>query len=208
MKLSEKSLLLIFLLVSGVIGIWLIYPIIRPSRSIHASAVEVSVTGMVHTTGLWCQAGHTNGFTGVILETYRGGVAKSRSSVSNGLLEGVSFDYFTNGLVQVEQRYVAGVSDGIRTKWHANGRKLSQGRVVKGKLEGTLRSWDEQGMLIEEMELRDGLGQGLARLYYPSGFIMTEARLIDGKPVEQKNWRDGEQAAAPSVAGSFRTGHL
>ncbi len=170
------------------------------SNRLKVASVELHLTNLVQHAGQWCPKGQTNPFTGVLLDTYADGVLKSRSTVTNGRLEGISLGYYTNGQMQVEEHYTAGTSDGLRTKWHLNGQKLSEVNVVKGKLQGVFRRWDEQGALTEEMPLRDGQGEGLARAYYSSGFIKAEAQLKAGKVVDQHSWKDGERPGPGSAA--------
>src|SRR5689334_3873751 len=44
-------------------------------------------------------------FTGIVLEYYGGGQLKSRSCVSNGLLEGLSEGWYTNSVLQVTEHF-------------------------------------------------------------------------------------------------------
>ena len=92
--------------------------------------------------------GGTNGyFTGWVTEQYPTGLLKSRSSVTNGLLEGLSEGWHTNGVKQVEEHYRAGVSHGLRVKWDENGQVVSEATVVGGKIEGVFRRWHSNGVL-------------------------------------------------------------
>lgn len=135
-------------------------------------------------------------FTGFVIERWPGGEMQSRSSVSNGLLEGLSEGWHTNGQRQVEEIFHDGVSDGLRTKWHPNGKKLSEANIKAGKIEGIFRRWDESGALSEEILMRDGNPDGLSRGFYPSGFLRAEARMERGKILEQHFWKDGEKNAS------------
>ena len=156
-----------------------------PSSEIHRSKLEWRA-------GRWYQPGQTNGFTGVLLDTYDDGTKKARSTVTHGELEGRSEGWYTNGQLQVVEYFVAGISHGVRSKWHPNGQRLSEVTIVNGKLEGRFRRWHEDGTLAEEVELADGKPEGISRAYYPSGFVKTEARLRAGQLIEQKSWPDGE----------------
>ena len=155
-------------------------------------------TNLVLQAGLWLLPGQTNTFTGLLLDTYEDGTRKSLTTVSNGLLHGVSQGWHTNGQQQVEEHYVAGTSHGLRTKWHPNGQKLSEVNIVDGKLEGTFRRWDEQGALTEEIEMKAGQPDGLSRAYYPSGSLKVEARLQQGRLIESQQWKDGEKPPPPA----------
>ncbi|MBM3880281.1 MAG: toxin-antitoxin system YwqK family antitoxin [Verrucomicrobia bacterium] len=159
--------------------------------------------------GRLCRLGETSPFTGVMVEFGAAGLLQSRSSVSNGLLEGISEGWYTNGHVQVREHFVAGVSHGPRLKWHANGQQLSEANIVQGQIEGLFRRWHEDGSLAEEIQMKSGQPDGAARSYYASGFVKAEARLRAGEVLEQRFWSDGEQAgpkqaASPSVSAPNR----
>jgi antitoxin component YwqK of YwqJK toxin-antitoxin module len=133
------------------------------------------------------------------IERYPDGRIKSRSAVSNGVLEGLSEGWHTNGVKQVEEYFHAGVSHGRRVKWYESGRKCSEAAIVNGKIEGVFRRWHENGVLAEEIPMANNRPEGLSRAYYPSGCLKAEATLRDGKVVAQQFWKDGEQ---PGVPGS------
>lgn len=157
-------------------------------------------TNLVLQAGSWRLSGTTSLFTGLLLDTYEAGSRKSLTTVSNGLLHGVSRGWHTNGQQQVVEYYVAGTSHGLRTKWHPNGQQLSEVTIVDGKLHGTFRRWDEQGALTEVIEMKAGQPDGLSRAYYPSGSLKAEARLEQGRLLESRQWKDGEKKL-----GGFRS---
>jgi antitoxin component YwqK of YwqJK toxin-antitoxin module len=142
--------------------------------------------------GRWFHQGGVEPFTGILCDYYPNGTRKSRSVVSNGLLEGISEGWHTNGQRQLTEFYRAGVSHGIRTKWYETGQKLSEVTVVQGKLDGIFSRYYEDGRLAESITLKNGLPDGRSSSYYPSGFLKAEARLTEGKMIEQKFWKDGE----------------
>lgn len=187
---SWRRILLPVALLAGLGGIILFVtqqrqPAPPPLLEVHRSNLELR-------TGRWHLPAQTNGFTGMLLDTYDDGTLKSRSVVSNGLLEGRSEGWHTNGQPQVLEHFIAGVSHGLRTKWYPNGQKLSEVDIANGKLQGRFQRWHENGTLAEDVELSDGKPDGLSRAYYPSGFVKTEVRLSAGEIVEQKTWNDGE----------------
>jgi len=197
MKPSAKLRLLsaLVLLVSGgVLGFLALRH--RPAPSDHSDRSDQTThrTNLVLEAGRWLAPGATNGFTGLLLDTYEDGTRKSLSVISNGLLHGLSLGWHTNGQQQVEEHFVAGTSHGLRIKWHPNGQKLSEVTIVAGKLHGTFRRWDEQGALTEEIEMKDGQPDGVSRAYYPSGSLKVEARLEQGRLIESQQWKDGEKA--------------
>ena len=139
-------------------------------------------------------------FTGVLTEIYPSGGHQYRCGVSNGLIDGLSQGWYTNGQLQVEEHFRAGVSHGLRVKWYGNGAKLSQASIVNGKIEGVFHRWYDNGVLAEEINLRAGNAEGLARAFYPSGCLKAEAQMKDGKPIDQKQWADGENRVPEGAA--------
>lgn len=131
-------------------------------------------------------------FTGLLVEHYADGALKSRSTVMDGRLNGVSEGWHTNGQMQVREFFTNGVSHGFREKWYPNGGKLSEGEIISGKHEGIFRRWHENGKLAEEVSMRNGEPEGLSSSFYPSGYLKTQVTMRDGKAVEQKSWKDGD----------------
>jgi antitoxin component YwqK of YwqJK toxin-antitoxin module len=159
-----------------------------------AGRLELSRTNLVNNHGCWYQAGHTNPFTGVMLEFYPGGTPLSRSDISNGLLDGLSEGWFTNRQIQIRENYHTNYADGLRTKWYSNGNKLSEAMIAQGKIQGIFRRWHENGRLAEEIQMRDGKPDGVGRAYYESGCLKSESRIQAGQIIEQNTWKDGERS--------------
>lgn len=139
-------------------------------------------------------------YTGWLVEKYGDGALRSKSFISNGVLEGISEGWHTNGIRQVREFFVAGKSEGTVTKWSADGLLVSVGTAHEGRLHGKFQRWHTNGVLAEEMELRDGVADGLARSWHASGHPRAEVRLEQGKVVSRRYWDDGQPV--PSVAGS------
>jgi antitoxin component YwqK of YwqJK toxin-antitoxin module len=168
---------------------------LRPVRKPTVLLPELVRTNLVRLDGLWCETGHTNPFTGVLLDYYPNGVLQSRSVVSNGLLNGLSEGWHTNGLLQIREFYHANLSDGLRMKWYPDGKKLSESNIVFGKMQGIFRRWYDNGKLAEEIPMRDGKIEGVGRAFYPSGFLKTELEMHNGEVSQSKSWEDGQQSA-------------
>jgi len=150
---------------------------------------ELNRTNLMRFHGVWCEFGHTNPFTGVLVETYANGAKMSRSVISNGLLNGLSEGWFTNGQMQVRETYRDNLSDGLRTKWYPNGNKLSEAMIMHGKIEGVFRHWHIDGSLAEEIPMHEGRQEGVGRAYYPSGYLAEEVEMRDGKVVNKQTWK-------------------
>ncbi|HOK78479.1 MAG TPA: toxin-antitoxin system YwqK family antitoxin [Verrucomicrobiota bacterium] len=153
---------------------------------------EVDRTELTLIDGRLHRKGEPKAFTGLMIERYPGGALQSRSSVSNGLLHGVSEGWYTNGQKQVVEHFEAGVSHGLRIKWYPTGAKLSEANIVHGKIEGIFRKWHENGVLAEEIPMLDGQPDGRSRAYYPDGRLKAEAVLRAGRVLEQKFWTENE----------------
>lgn len=158
------------------------------------------------TNGHLSQIGHSNYFTGLMIEKYAGGRLQSRCSVSNGVLWGLSEGWHTNGQLQVQENFRDGLADGLRTKWEINGVKLSEATIAGGKLNGRFRRWYTNGILAEEVEMKADKPHGLARAWYPTGSPKAEMRMADGSVVQQKRWEDSELPAA-GLASSTRASY-
>jgi antitoxin component YwqK of YwqJK toxin-antitoxin module len=170
-----------------------------PAPSSAVGPVAVSRTNLVLVEGRLRLSGQTNAFTGLMLDHSAGGLLRSRSAVTNGLLHGLSEGWHTNGQLQVTEHFKDGVSHGVRTKWHPNGAKLSEGGIVDGKFHGTFRRWSESGTLAEQIEFVSGQPHGLSLAYFPSGFLKARMKMKDGKIIEQATWKDGEHKEAAAT---------
>lgn len=148
--------------------------------------------------------GDTTPFSGLMTEFHEEGMLRSRSGVSNGLLQGISEGWHTNRQLQVREHFAAGISHGPRVKWYPNGQELSEATIVQGRIEGMFRRWHEDGSLAEEIPLKAGQPDGLARSYYASGFLKAEARLRDGEVLEQRSWQESEHADPALVQSEAR----
>lgn len=137
-------------------------------------------------------------FTGWLVEKYGDGALRSKSFVSNGVLEGISEGWHTNGVRQVREFFVGGKSQGNVTKWSADGLLLSVATAQEGRLHGKFQRWHTNGVLAEEMEMRDGVADGLARSWHASGNPRAEVLLDQGRVVSRRYWEDGQ--ASPPVA--------
>ncbi len=148
--------------------------------------------------GVLFELGHTNPFTGYMVDYYPDHTPLSRSAVSAGLLNGLSESWYTNRQVQSREFFRNGISDGLREKWFPNGKRQSEAQIVAGKIEGTFRSWHDNGQLAELIEMRDGAPDGVALAYFPSGYLKAQTKVQTGKVLARKVWNDGEQHLADS----------
>lgn len=187
MKPPHKILLLATV-IATVIGA--VTALRRAPMADRAREVEIARTNLVLVSGRLQCVGQTSAFTGIMLDYDADGTLRSRSAVSNGLLNGLSQGFHTNGQLQVSEYFRDGVSHGRRTKWYSSGARLSEATVVNGKLQGTFRKWHENGTLAQQLELLDGQPDGEAVSYFPSGYVKARATLQVGKLVTQDFYPD------------------
>ena len=158
-----------------------------------AGPVELSRTNLVLEEGRLRQPGDPTPFNGFMVEHHSDGTLRSRSAISNGVLQGLSQGWFTNGQMQVSENFKQGVSHGIRTKWYADGTKQSEASIVDGKIHGAFRKWHPNGVLAEQAEFVADKPEGLSVAYFPSGCLKARVVMKDGKAIEQTFWKDGEK---------------
>jgi antitoxin component YwqK of YwqJK toxin-antitoxin module len=155
---------------------------------------EVARTNLVLHSGRLCLPGGTNLFTGQMVEYAENGSLRSRSVVSNGLLNGLSAGYYTNAQMQVSETFKDGVSHGLRTKWYPDGVRKSEAMIVDGELHGLFRRWHENGVLAEEVQFVHGIPDGDSVAYFPSGNLKARVTLQTGKILTQNFYTDGPAA--------------
>jgi len=156
------------IVILGVAGLVLM----RPARPVPVQSVavvpQVLRSELQLREGRLYRVTETNAFTGWMLERYKSGTLRSRSAISNGMMQGLSEGWHTNGQPQIREHFQAGISHGQRIKYYPDGSKLSEVTVVEGKLEGTFRRWHPNGQLAERVELRAGTPDGDSKSYFPS----------------------------------------
>lgn len=191
-----SSRLFVLILTAGVAVIILYLVIQRPAWLFPpvGPSVELSAVGaseLILRDGRLYRTGEASAFTGFMVETYEGGGQKSRTTISNGLLQGLSEGWHTNGQLQVSEFFTEGKSHGVRTKYYNSGKKLSEATIVEGKIEGQFRRWHENERLAERIEMKNGVPHGVSFAYFPSGYLKAQTILSNGATVTQKFWRDG-----------------
>ena len=186
----RRPAILIAVLACLSLGLFFLLPRVKETK---APQPEVLRNALTFREGRLYRSTESTPFTGLMIERYEEGTLKARSSISNGVLQGISEGWHTNGVMDVREHFTNGVSHGLREKWFESGKKISEGTIVAGKFEGPFRRWHENGQLAEEIEMKHGEPDGVAKSYFPSGFLKTQARLQNGKVVETKSWKDGER---------------
>ena len=167
---------------------------VSPGRIGTAAALpEVARTNLMLVEGRLRQTGSTTPFTGLMVEHYADGTLRSRSTISNGLLHGLSQGWHTNAQLQVSEHFQQGISHGLRTKWYPGGAKQSEATIVDGKLNGPFRQWHENGALSQQAEFAEDQPKGVSLAYFPSRYLKARVVMQDGQPIEQEFWKDGEK---------------
>jgi antitoxin component YwqK of YwqJK toxin-antitoxin module len=189
-KIGARFVFLTALCLAGAFAMFLRH---SQRRQIIIPVPEIARRELVQIDGRRFQAGHTNPFTGIMVDRSPDGSPLLRCEISNGLLNGVCEGWYTNGQMQVREHFKNGVSHGLREKWHENGARLSQASIVEGKVTGTFQSWHDNGQLAERIEMKLGKAEGTAWAYYPSGFLKAETTVHEGDVLDRKVWKDGER---------------
>ncbi len=193
---SPRLLLVLTVAAAGIVlGSWLLRRAPAPGANspLATTLPEVARTNLTLINGALRAPGSDTPFTGFIVDYFASGSVRSRSAVSNGLLQGLSEGWYTNAQLQVSEHFKAGVSHGVRTKWYASGAKQSEANIVDGKLHGTFRQWHENQVLSEQVEFVQDQPEGASVAYFPSGYLKARVLMRGGKPVEQTFWKDGEK---------------
>ncbi|MCC7374594.1 MAG: toxin-antitoxin system YwqK family antitoxin [Verrucomicrobiales bacterium] len=197
----------LFVLGTALVAAAAILGVPRFARPMAASStpapMETPREQLVRRDGQWWTHDGDHAFTGILVETYDNGFLKSRSAVTNGLLEGRSEGWYPDGQQQIVEHFRRGTSHGPRQKWYPNGRILSESTIADGRIEGVFQRWHENGVLAERMEMKAGVPDGLSVAFHPSGCRKSEARLRQGEVVEQRYWPDGEAPPPLDVAAKF-----
>lgn len=155
----------------------------KPPEPPPAELPEAALADLVLREGALGRPNEDHPFTGFVVERYASGALQSRSSVSNGLLHGVSEGWYTNGVLQVREFFVQGVSHGVRTKWGPSGEPLSESPIIQGKLHGTFKRWHTNGAVSEVIEMRDNQPDGIARSFDLTGQLVREVHFQNGREI-------------------------
>ena len=158
---------------------------------------EVPRTALEQREGRWYERESTNAFTGWLVEGDAEGRRLARTSISNGIPNGVSEGWYPNGQLQIREHFVNGVSHGLRERWHANGQRQSEATIESGQVVGTFLRWHENGQLAERIGMKAGQADGPALAFYPSGCVKAETLAEAGRILRQSTWPDGERRAVP-----------
>ncbi len=180
----------VFLLL--IIVLWSVF---RDRPAISSEPLEVMREDLVLRNGRLYLGDAVEPFSGSMVEYYDNEVLKSRTSVIDGQLEGLSEGWHPNGQLQVREHFKANVSHGLRLKWSENGTKVSESNIENGEHHGLFRRWHENGQLAESVNLVRGKADGLSFSYYPSGYLQASVKIEMGEVVEQQFWEDGEMQA-------------
>ena len=132
-------------------------------------------------------------FTGWLVERTGDASLKSKSWLSNGILNGISEGWYTNGVMQVREHFVGGLANGPVTRWNEDGSKRSEGTAREGKLEGSFRRWHPSGQLAEEVTFHAGTPDGVSHAWHPDGSLKAEVRHEHGTIVDRHYWKPGEK---------------
>lgn len=168
------------LLILTLLTAWVIAGAARvsPVRQSEVRAHQLqSVEGRLHLKD------HSLPFTGTLVEYYPNGRLRSRSSVREGRLDGLSLGWNPEGGLQVREHFIDGQSHGLRVRWAEDGSKVSETPVVNAVVQGTFRKWHLDGRLAIEASFVDGKPHGVSRAWDREGQLVSEVDMRAGLPV-------------------------
>ena len=167
--------------------------IVRVGRHGEPDVAEHTVDQVTRRDGKLCDKTDGQPVTGWLVERTVDASLKSKSWLSNGILNGISEGWYTNGAMQVREYFIGGVANGPVTRWNEDGSKRSEGTAHDGKLEGVFRGWHPSGQLAEEVTFHDGTPDGISRAWHPDGSLKAEVRHSKGTIVARHYWKPGEK---------------
>ncbi len=77
------------------------------------------------------------------VDRHLAGELKSRSTLGDGLFEGVSAGGYAYRVREIREGFRSGISDGGRTQWSPIGLIKSEATIKKGKSTGVYSEWRE-----------------------------------------------------------------
>lgn len=166
--------------------------------------LELSLVDAIRKDGVFFAPNEEAPFTGLVVEQFDSGQLKSRTSVRNGLLHGVSEGWHANGQLQVQEYFREGVSHGKRSKWLDDGSRLSEGDIVDGAFNGTFRKWFPNGQLSQEILMKDGKADGLSRAWFENGSLKSRVTMEMGEIREQEFFDETEAPDATGISENSR----
>lgn len=167
------------------VGLGVLFQRFPRSNDVAQPPREVSLTELVLRDGRSYRTNEALPFTGILVGRYADGSLRSRSIMSNGVLQGLSEGWYTNGIPEVREEFVGGISHGQRLKWYPDGARMSEATIRNGKLEGTFLRWHEGGALAEEISLSNNVPNGISRGYDTNGSLRVEATMAAGRLLER-----------------------
>ncbi len=144
--------------------------------------VELSLTNAVQKNGRFFASDGVVPFSGILVDYYPSGALRSRTSIQEGRIDGLSRGFYENGQLQIEERFRAGVSHGLRTKWRADGSKLSAGKIVNGVFDGKFVKWHPNGTISQEISMKEGQAHGVSKSWDEEGGLLSEVSMTQGVP--------------------------
>lgn len=124
---------------------------------------------------------YNNGLiNGLSIEYYENGNKKGEGTYVQDELDGKWIGYYETGLKQWETIYSHGKRNGQAKNYYSNGSIESEGNYLNDLAVGSHKFYSENGKLKLCREFKNGKMNGVCKEFYPSGKIKSEAMVING----------------------------
>ena len=86
-------------------------------------------------------------FSGMITDSYRDGILRSKQSYMLGKRHGRYLEWYPNGQKRYSKKYSKGIQNGEQKEWYSNGTLSRKMQFYEGRQEGKQIGWKENGDL-------------------------------------------------------------
>ena len=149
---------------------------------IYSCEKEVSSDKLVERNGLTYELNSETPFSGKSVEFFEGGEVKRESrSYKDGLMHGVSIEWYENGQKKIEQIFEKGQKNGAMRLWHDNGQLWAETSWENGKINGIFKDWRKDGQPDTEQSYKDDELHGTQRTWHENGQLGTESTFVNGE---------------------------
>lgn len=114
------------------------------------------------------------------LHRYFNNNLKSVYPLTNGILEGAAYAYYTNGTVKSEKPYSQGKLNGIVKEYTDKGQLIAETPYENGLQEGVAKYYNTDGTILAQAIYENGKTNGEMRIYVPDGTVLYSFINEDG----------------------------
>ena len=142
----------------------------EPGKSIEHSQEPLDLDELIIKDGLfYSKDNNQQPYSGKIFRNFSSGNIRSKGTMKNGKLHGVTLEYWENGQVQFETTHRNGKKNGSDTWYFENGTLLLESTYKDGKENGLFKMYHENGQLKGEVTFKDGKETGVFKQFDKNG---------------------------------------